>query len=273
MTVAGRAEARALVMNPDRAAAQLWAAFLRNRNVDAGTAGDGAIPVAGGYAIYVSGTLFDFALGAGSTRALRADDLAVVEEFYAARTHPARLELEEAVLARDGALLRQRGYAEEDETLAVLESSITTAAPAATVSVRTIANRRAWTDLAMRAFAESPVAGDVLRRTLQTAAAAAHVLVVASVDGADAGVGALGIAGETALLWSGAVLPAYRRRGVHQALLATRLAIAHERGATCAAIKTVAGSAVERSAAKLGFTRTGLRRRVRRDAAGTPFEQ
>ena len=58
-------------MIPDRVAALLWAAFLRNRNVDAGTAGDGAIPVAGGYAIYVAGTHLDHALGAGTTRPLR----------------------------------------------------------------------------------------------------------------------------------------------------------------------------------------------------------
>ncbi|HEV2740851.1 MAG TPA: GNAT family N-acetyltransferase, partial [Candidatus Elarobacter sp.] len=65
-----------------------------------------------------------------------------------------------------------------------------------------------------------------------------------------------------ALMWSGAVLPAFRRRGVHQALLAARLALAHERGATAAAFKTTAGSPAEHSAAKLGFARTGLRRRV-----------
>jgi GNAT superfamily N-acetyltransferase len=69
------------------------------------------------------------------------------------------------------------------------------------------------------------------------------------------------------------VLPAYRRRGVHQALFAARLAIAHDRGATCAAIKTLAGSPVELSAAKLGFTRTALRRRVRRDGSGASPEQ
>ena len=252
-------------MNPDRAAAQLWAAFLRNRNVDAGTAGDGAIPVAGGYALYVSGTRFDFAMGAGSTRALRDDDLAVVEEFYAARAHPARFELDEAVLARDGALLRARGYADEDETLAVLEIP-TAAGPApGAVAIRTTSNRRAWTDLAVRAFADTTTDLALLRRTLQTAAAAAHVLVVASLDGEDAGTGALGISGETALMWSGAVLPGFRRRGVHQALLAARLALAHERGATAAAFKTTADSPAERSAAKLGFARTGLRRRVHRD--------
>jgi GNAT superfamily N-acetyltransferase len=256
-----------LFMNPDRAAARLWAAFLRNRNVDAGTAGDGAIPVAGGYALYVTGTRFDFALGAGSTRALRDDDLAVVEEFYAARAHPARFELDEAVLARDGALLRERGYAQEDETLAVLEGSLSGPPPGGAVNVRTTTNRRAWADLAVRAFAEQSAADvAVMRRTLLTAAAAAQVLVIASVGGEDAGAGALGISGETALLWSGAVLPAFRRRGVHQALIAARLALARERGATTAAIKTVAGSPVERSAVKLGFARTGLRRRVHRAA-------
>jgi len=259
---------------PDRAAALFWAAFLRNRNVDAGTAGDGAVPVAGGYAIYVSGTRFDFALGAGSTRALRDDDLAVVEEFYAARAHPARFELDEAVLARDGALLRGRGYAEEDCTLAVLEGDVAGVPPVAgSVTVRTTTNRRAWADLAARAFEEQSTDDAVMRRTLQTAAAAAHVLVVASLDGDDAGAAALGISGDTALLCSAAVLPAFRRRGVHQALVAARLAIAHERGATAAALKTVADSPVERSAEKLGFVRTGLRRRVHHDPSGPSPEQ
>jgi len=250
---------------PDRAAA-FWAAFLRNRNVDAGTAGDGAIPVAGGYAIYVTGTRLDFALGAGSTRALRADDLTVVEEFYAARAHPARFELDEAVLARDGALLRARGYAEEDETLAVLEGPVAAAAPPGSVTVRTTTNRRAWTELAARAFQYDADDAAVMRRTLQTTAAAAHVLVIASLDGDDAGAAALGISGDTALLWSAAVLPAFRRRGVHQALVAARLAIAHERGASAAALKTVADSPVERSAQKFGFARTALRRRLMKPA-------
>jgi GNAT superfamily N-acetyltransferase len=260
-------------MNPDCAAARLWAAFLRNRNVDAGTAGDGAIPVAGGYALYVRGTRFDFALGAGTTRPLRDDDLAVVEEFYAARAHPACFQLDEAVLARDGALLRGRGYAEDDETLAVLEAPAGAAPPAGPVTVRPTTNRRAWAELALRGFADGASDAGLLRRSLETTAAAAHVLVVASIAGEDAGAGALGIAGETALLWSAAVLPAFRRRGVHQALLGARLALAHERGATAAALQTVADSPAERSAAKLGFARTGLRRRMRRDAPGPPPER
>jgi GNAT superfamily N-acetyltransferase len=257
-------------MNPDRVSASFWAAFLRNRNVDAGTSADGAIPVAGGYAIYVAGTHLDHALGAGTTRPLRADDLDVVEEFYAARALGARFELDEAALARDGKLLRSRGYAEEDATLAMLEGPV--AAGAATpgrVAVRTTTDRRAWADLATQAFTDADAHMDagLLRRTIQVEAAAVHVLVIASLDGKDAGTGALFTDGDLAVLMGGAVLPEFRGRGVHSALLAGRLALAHARGAKRAAVKTAVGSPVERSAARFGFERTGLRRRLRREAA------
>lgn len=257
-------------MIPDRAVASRWAAFLRNRNVDAGTAGDGAIAVAGGYALYVAGTSIDLAIGAGSTRPLRDDDLTVVDEFYGARHHASRLELDEAVLARDEALLGERGYVDEGVVLAVLEAPVTAAAdePFGRVAVRTTTNQRGWSDLAARAFADhDESSADVLRRTMQAEAAAEDVLLVASLDGHDAGVAALGIYRDLALLNSGAVLPAFRRHGVYRALVAARLALAVERGATRAIIKTLAGSPIEHAAERFGFARTGLRRRVRREAA------
>ena len=57
-------------MTPDSAAAAFWAGYIRNRNVDERTAADGALPVAGGYALYVAGTAFDRVLGAGWDRPL-----------------------------------------------------------------------------------------------------------------------------------------------------------------------------------------------------------
>ena len=252
-------------MIPDRVDALLWAAFLRNRNVDAGTAGDGAIPVAGGYAIYVAGTYLDRALGAGTTRPLREDDLAVVEEFYAARARPARFELDETALARDGALLRKRDYQDEDLTLAVLEGALSAAPPPpARVAVRTTTDRRAWAALAARAFADTDPDAEQLRRTLQVEAAAAHVLVIATVDGTEAGTGALSTYGDMAVLMGGAVMPAFRGQGVHTALFGARLETALARGATRGSVKTRIGSPVERTAARFGFERTGLRRRVHR---------
>ena len=251
-------------MNAGRAEAAFWAAFLHNRNVDAVTAGDGAVAVAGGYALFVGRTLIDHALGAGSTRPLRADDCEVVESFYGARGAAAGFELDADVLDRDQALFRSRGYADEGRILAVLEGPTAAAAAAPGIAVRRTTDRRAWVELIARAFDDAP--DETFRQTLQTNAAAAHVLVVASVDGGEAGGAALGIAGDTAILYSAAVLPAFRGRGVHAALLVARLGLASARGAANAVFKTAPDSPAERSALRHGFVRTALRRRVRREA-------
>jgi GNAT superfamily N-acetyltransferase len=253
-------------MNAERAEAAFWAAFLRNRNVDAGSAGDGAVAVAGGYALCVPGTMLEHAVGAGSTRPLRADDFEVVEAFYAVRNLPARFELTADVRARDGALLLERGYVDEHSVLAQLEGPVVAAPPAAgAISVRTTTDRRAWGDLVIRAGDAYPDQ-ERIRRTAPISAAAAHVLVIASFEGHDAGAAALGISGETALLYSGGVLPAFRRRGVHAALVAARLGLAHARGASQAMLKADPDGFAERAALRLGFERTGMRRRVHRPA-------
>jgi ribosomal protein S18 acetylase RimI-like enzyme len=251
-------------MNAGRAEAAFWAAFLHNRNVDAVTAGDGAVAVAGGYALFVGGTWIDRVLGAGSTRALRADDCEVVEGFYGDRGAPARFELDAEVLERDEALLRDRGYADEGDELVILEGPTAAAAAGAGIAVRRTTDRRAWADLVARSFDAEP--GAALRATLQANAAAAQVLVVASIDGTDVGAAALGVAGDTAILYSAGVLPGFRRRGVHEALLVTRLGLASGRGAATAVLKAKPDSAAERSAVKRGFVRTALRSRVRREA-------
>ncbi len=131
--------------------------------------------------------------------------------------------------------------------------------------MRTVTDRRAWTELNLRGEDRIAEADrERLRRTMQAVAAAAHGLFVASVDGADAGTGALGISGDIAFLFGGAVLPAYRRRGVHRALIAARTAFAHGRGAAQAALKTRPGSFSERSALGLGFVPTGELHRLLR---------
>ena len=253
-------------MNAGRAEAAFWAAFLHNRNVDAVTAGDGAVAVAGGYALFVGNTVINRVGGAGSTRALRADDCEVVEGFYGDRHAVARFELDDDVLERDEALLRDRGYVDEGDTLAVLETSTaagsTAAGSTAAMPVHRTTDRRGWVELVARSFGDA--ASETIRQTLQTNAAAAHVLVVASIAGTEVGAAALGIAGATAILYCAGVLPGFRRRGVHHALIAARLSLASARGAGSAVLKTVPDSPAEHSALKHGFVRTALRRRVLR---------
>ena len=251
-------------MNAGRAEAAFWAAFLRNRNVDAGTAGDGAVALAGGYALCVAGTLIERAVGAGSTRPLREDDCEVAESFYAVRRLPARFELDEDVLVRDEPLLHRRGYADEDLVVAVLSAPVGPRPPAAPgrIHVRQTTDRRAWAELVTRA-ADAPAAErDVLLRTSHVYASAAHGLVVASIDGEDVGAAALGMSGETALLYAGAVLPAFRGGGVYGELVTARMAIAHALGTAVAVMKAAPDGPAERSARRRGFERTGLRRRV-----------
>jgi hypothetical protein len=251
----------------ERAEAAFWAAFLRNRNVDAGTAGDGAISVAGGYALCVVGTELAHTIGAGSTRALRPDDCEAVEGFYAERGLPARFELDETALHRDEALLRARGYADEPATFAILETEILSAPGAAEcTAVRTTHDRRGWSDLLLRATGRDPHAEGIAKRTALLDAAAAQVLVIASAGGDDVGTGALGIAGDTGVLYAGAVLAPFRGAGLEGALVAARLRAAADRGAGRAILKTLPGSEEERAALQFGFHRVGLRRSVRRDA-------
>jgi GNAT superfamily N-acetyltransferase len=249
----------------ERVEAAFWASFLRNRNVDATSVDDGAVAVAGGYALCATGTFLEYAIGAGSTRALRADDLEVTEDFYATRRLPSRLELTDTVLARDGALFEERGYTDEGIALAVVEATLPLAdEETGTIATRISGDRRAWSSLALQAFADTvaPDQSERLRRANAVSAAAASALVIAAIDGIDVGVGAVRLIDDVAFLYAAAVLPAFRGRGVYGALLAARVAFARARGATGAAFKTRADENAERSALRRGFARTALRRRI-----------
>lgn len=56
-----------------------------------------------------------------------------------------------------------------------------------------------------------------------------------------------------ACLFGTSVVPGYRRRGVQQALIAERVRVAHEAGASFVCIHSKPGIATERNAARLGF--------------------
>ena len=244
----------------DRVEAAFWAGFLRNRNVEAGTADDGAVPVAGGYAISVAGSLYQMALAIGSTRAVTAEDLTVLAAFYGERGAPVRIELREETLARDGTLLQASGYVADEARITLLEAPAAPVAVDGAFRVQPTGDVATWVSLTSGCFADEPAAVHV--RSAQVGAAAAAALFVAEVDGVPAGGGAVGIAGDTAFLYSGCVSPAYRGRGVHGALLRARIAFAASRGAARVALKALAGSPSERSALREGFTPVATLRRL-----------
>ncbi|MBX3470060.1 MAG: GNAT family N-acetyltransferase [Planctomycetes bacterium] len=77
--------------------------------------------------------------------------------------------------------------------------------------------------------------------------------VLARIDGAPVGGGALEVGDGVAAFMGASVLAAVRRRGVQQALIARRLELARDAGARLATIQARPGIPTERNAARLGF--------------------
>ena len=79
------------------------------------------------------------------------------------------------------------------------------------------------------------------------------VSVVARVGGRIVGAGAMAVNDEVAGLFALSVLPAFRRRGIQQGLIAARLNLAAERGARLACIGSKPGIGTERNVRRMGF--------------------
>jgi GNAT superfamily N-acetyltransferase len=122
--------------------------------------------------------------------------------------------------------------------------------------------RSEWIELVVAAYGDAPPGdGRHLHHAIQVCAAAGTELVGARLDGRLVGGAALGVVRDGALLYAAAVLPGYRRRGVHGALIAARLASARARGANYAFLKT-ADDGGARSALRAGFNHVYDRTRL-----------
>ena len=177
--------------------------------------------------------------------------------------------MREEALERDRPLLEREGYEAADGTLAFFEQAVGANGATPDIAVRRTTDRGAWVRLVTTAFAEGGVPDETSRRSADLCAAAAASLFVAEIDGAAAGGAALGVAGEFAFLYCGGVLPQYRRRGVHGALLRARLADARARGIARAMIKVAPDSAGERNVRRAGFEPTLVLRRANRTEDAT----
>ncbi len=249
-------------MRAERCEGGLWATYARNIATSADTQDTGAIAVAGGFAICLQGTFLEYAIGIGAVRPLDETDLGAVEAFYTRRGLPARVELHEDVAARDAGLLAAAGYRPE-LTLDVYEAEIgpIDVTPPLGLTVEKTENRVEWAEV----LVESSDGSDRARttRSVQVNAHAA-VLYAVVADGQMVGGGAVSTFEDGALLFSGGVLPAYRHRGAHQALIRSRLAYARSRGSSFAVLKTTADSPVAANALACGFARTHSRVRLRK---------
>ncbi|MHA3703718.1 GNAT family N-acetyltransferase [Jatrophihabitans sp. YIM 134969] len=138
----------------------------------------------------------------------------------------------------------QDAGAELTETVTVLALDLTGPVPAFDVPDGTTAalatDRDSLRDFA-RVNAEgwgTPVAPeDDLDRWLAETADGTGLRFVARADGTPVATGGMTLAGDVARLWAGVTLPGHRGRGAYRAVLAERLRVARERGATTGLVK------------------------------------
>jgi hypothetical protein len=222
--------------------AAFWAGIARNVATTAETKDTGAVPVAGGYAVAVQGSDLAIALGIGTRRPLRADDLETIRSFFVQRGLPARIEIAGDVYERDAAILGDAGYTIEAQLAVWVRDPIAPLSPPELPPVTGL-KRGVW----VAAF------GGALE-----AQAAAALSAVRDTRGLIAGA-AVAVSGDTALVlrWSGPAHGAWA-----ESALVAGLAMAQTRGATRALLKLPAASELAPIALAAGFTPAEQRYRL-----------
>ena len=141
------------------------------------------------------------------------------------------------------------------------------------ISVEHIGEHRAelWARITAQAFTgrESVAADDMQLVMARAAVAQPEVRCYLARSGdTPVGVGALRVHEGCAILFSAATTPTFRRRGVHTALVAARLAAAEEAGCDLAVALPLPGSDSERNLERAGFRSAYTRLVTVRRAAG-----
>jgi ribosomal protein S18 acetylase RimI-like enzyme len=223
------------------------------------------LPVAGGHAGFggVDSPLTQ-AFGIGLNGPVTEDDMAAMENFY--RAHNAPINIETCPLADPSLLklLNERGYRPIEYSNVLVreltsnDSRVWPDRPDLTkkVQVRRPADDEAesYSLLVMKGFFENAEIPPELLDTFKSVfAAAGAYFFLAEIDGISAGGGMMSIHQGVASLGGAGTLPEFRNRGVQQALLLARIALAAESGCDLAMVATSPGSGSQRNVERLGF--------------------
>lgn len=241
----------------------LFAEAVGRRRADARAL---VLPLAGGLAVFAgAGSPSSKAIGVAIGETLEPGELDQVEAAWRERGEPMRVELSSLADPSAGTLLTSRGYRLinfEDVLGRALDGPDDVTAGAIEIGVVEPADARTWLDVAIDGFAapdDSPTASETFpRETLEEvlrdiAEVDGLLRYLARIDGQPAGEAALRIDGDLGQLAGAATLPAFRRRGVQNALLYRRLADARRAGCRLAVVTTQPGSRSQSNAKKRGF--------------------
>ena len=259
----------ALAARIERAESRLLAdgvaAVVRRAGEDAGVF---SRPLAGGHAAFTeAGSPLNKVAGLGFGGLPPEPELAEVEEAFARRRTPVRVELSSLADPAVGALLTRRGYVLEgfEDVLGLALSAVELPPVPPGVRVRPSGpdELEAWLDVTVAAFLAPDDQGvpatesfeeEVLRRVVRDFVQADGMTrYLAERSGVAAGGGSVRLADGIAQLCGAATLPGHRRRGVQTALLSERLAAAVRGGCDLAVITTQPGSKSQENARRRGF--------------------
>jgi len=246
-------------------AARIERAEVRLIAKAADAAGGFVKPIAGGVATFARpGSPFNKVAGWGFGGVPSAAALDEIEDAFAARGAPVQVELAHLGDPAIAVLLTERGYAltSFENVLGRAVGDALAMPPGIEVRPSGEEELDVWLAVVVDGFAHPDGQGvpsheDFPREVLETAerdfAAADVVRYVALRDGVVAGGAGFHTADGIAQLAGAATAPAHRRRGVHTALLAARLADAAAAGCDVAVVTTQPGSQSQENVQRHGF--------------------
>lgn len=222
-------------------------------------------PIAGGVATFAGpGSPFNKVAGLGFDGIPSAAALDEIERAFATRVAPVQIELAHLGDSAIGMLLSDRGYVltSFENILGRAIGDAPSMPPGIEVRLSGEEELDAWLAVVADGFAHPDGQGvpshedfprDIIERAERDFAAAGVIRYVALRDGGIAGGASLHIADGVAQLAGAATDPAHRRRGVHTALLAARLADAAAAGCDIAVVTTQPGSKSQENVQRHGF--------------------
>jgi GNAT superfamily N-acetyltransferase len=227
---------------------------------------DDFLPIAGGIAARgVPGVWINQVFGAGMQGSIEPDELAPLIDWYASKGIEPRVELCPYADPSFTKALAQLNFTPRDFDNVFFRELTPDAhfdpphpAPAELriqhVDPREAALVRAYSKAVMPQFIAGVPPREEDYEFSDRAVRHPRTIALAAFFGQDlVGGGAMEIHGEVATLWGLAIVPEYRRRGIQQALIAERLRIARDRGASIATIGSRPGHITERNVRRMGF--------------------
>ncbi len=220
----------------------------------------GVLPINTGRCICVGSPAFNFAVGLGIGKAVTTAELDEVEDFFRSRELPPRIDITPYTDPGFLRMLTARGYGTSEFTSILcfdLKKELPSAPDPEGTEVKwaDATHCEAWVNVIVKCFFVTDPGPD-RRAMMGTLFRTSSLMRVAAVCHGEV----VGVASEMlpnnpdiAVIFGSAVLPEYRRRGIHSAMLRLRLERARDSGCRMVAVSATPGSASERNLIRCGF--------------------